>query len=115
MLPVERRQRFCKALILGTGDASTEVMPAISDVTYHIVNVIATCLTSAAQSMYVGDSSGTVKALALAASFPLHGQAASQLLEGLALTVGESLVIKPSAAGVSYHVVVEGYLVKPLG
>ncbi len=112
MLQVEARQRFSKAVTLGTGDASKEIMPAVTGVTYHVMNVVLTCLVSAAQAIYVGDSSGTVKALSLAANFPLHSQAAIMLLEGLGITIGESLVVKPASPGPSFHAVVEGYLVK---
>lgn len=108
-LPFENYQRFCVQNTLAAGDASKTLMAAVSGVRYYVTAICATCLTSAAQSVYVGDSSGTVKALSLAASFAQHSQAFTQLQEGLALTLSEALVIKPAAAGPSFHVVVEGY------
>lgn len=111
-LPVEQRTRFSKSVTIATGDTSKEIMAADSATTYYVMNCVMTCITSAAQAVYVGDSSGTVKALSLASGFPQHSQASVQLLEGLKLTAGEALVVKPAAAGVSFHVVVEGYLTK---
>lgn len=111
-LPVENRTKFSKSVTLGTGDTSKEVMAAEDGTTYYVMNCVLTCLTSAAQTVYVGDSSGTVKALSLAASFPQHGQASIQLIVGLRLTASEALVVKPGAAGVSFHAVVEGYIEK---
>jgi DMSO reductase anchor subunit len=111
-LPVEQRTRFSKSVTIATGDTSKEIMAADASTQYHVMNCVMTCITSAAQAVFVGDSSGTVKALSLAASFPQHSQASIQLLEGLALTLGEALVVKPAAAGVSFHVVCEGYLTK---
>lgn len=112
MLRAELRQRFSVAVTLGAGDVTKEVMPAVTGVQYGIINAIIICLTSAAQAVYVGDSSGTVKALSVAASYPLHGQVAAQLLEGLLLTAGESIVVKPAAAGPSFHAVVEGFIIR---
>ena len=109
MLPSERYQRFSKAVTLGIGDSSATIKAAVAGVTINILNVVVTCLVSAAQAVYVGDTSGTVKAINVASGFPQHGQAAAQLLEGLALTKGEALIIKPAAAGPSFHCVVEWY------
>lgn len=108
-LPFENYQRFCTEETLAVGDASKTLMAAVTGVTYYVTAVCATCLVSAAQAVYVGDSSGTQKALSLPASFPANSQAFTQLQEGLALTLSEALVIKPAAAGPSFHVVVEGY------
>ena len=110
MLPFEARQRFTAQATLGAGDATKTLFDVGTTQTAYITSVIATCLVSAAQAVYVGDSSGTVEALSLAASFTLHGQASVQLLNGLALTKGEDVIAKPAAAGPSFHVVVEGYL-----
>lgn len=115
MLPIEARQRFSRAVTLGTSDSSQEVMPAVTDGIYAITSVILTCLVSASQTVYVGDSSGNVKALSLGASFPAHSQAAVQLINGLELTSGESIVVKPGNVGPSFHAVVEGYLLKNKG
>lgn len=109
-LPFENYQRFCVQNTLAVGDATKVLIAAVTGVQYFVTAVCATCLVSAAQSVYVGDSSGTVKALSLAASFPAHSQAFTQLNEGLALTSGQALSITPAAAGPSFHVVVEGYL-----
>jgi len=112
MLNFEKFQRFTTEATLGAADASKELMPAVSGVTYAVTRLAATCLVSAAQAAYVGDSSGTVKALSVAASFTLHAQARLNLLEGLKITAGEALIVKPAAAGPSFHVVVEGYIIR---
>lgn len=109
-LPFENYQRFCVQNTLAAGDATKVLMAAVSGVQYFVTAVCVTCLTSAAQAVFVGDSSGTVKALSLAASFPANSQAFTQLNEGLPLTISEALSITPAAAGPSFHVVVEGYL-----
>lgn len=112
MLPVEARQRFSVQATLGTGDASKTLLDVGAGVTIVVMNVTLTSLVAAAQSLYVGDTSGTVKALSAAASLTVHAQLACQLVEGLRLTEGEDLIIKPAAAGPSVHVVAEGYLLK---
>lgn len=112
MLPVERYQRFCVEKTLGTGDASVTLVTGGSGIIIVVTNIVLTCITAAAQTAYVGDTSGTVKALSIGASFTAHAQAIVQLLEGLQLTSGENLIVKPAAAGPSFHVVAEGYLLK---
>ncbi len=109
-LPFENYQRFCTQNTLAVGDATKVLMAAVSGVTYFVTSVCVTCLVSAAQTVYVGDSSGTVKALSLPASFTAGAQAFTQLLHGLQLTKSQALSITPAAAGPSFHVVVEGYL-----
>lgn len=111
-LPAEVYQRFSVQNTLGAADASKTLLDVGAGVTVVVMNIKATCIASAAQSVYVGDTSGTVKAISLGASFPVHGESALQLLEGLKLTEGEDLIIKPAAAGPSFHVVAEGYLLK---
>lgn len=110
--PAERYQRFSVQATLGTGDASKTLLAGAAGVTIVVMCVKALCLVSAAQAVYVGDTSGAVKAISLAASYTLHASNDLQLLEGLRLTEGESLIIKPAAAGPSFHVVAEGYLLK---
>ena len=107
-------QPFVIEKTLGAGDSSKELKAAATGISYVVTSVIATCLVSGAQIVYVGDSSGTIKALSLAASFTLHAQARMGPLNriGLVLTEGEALIIKPAAAAPSFHVVVEGYLQK---
>lgn len=112
MFPVERYQRFSVQDTLGAGDASKTLVTGGAGITIVVTTAIITCITAAAQATYVGDTSGTVKALSVAASFSQHLQASVQLLEGLKLTEGENLIIKPAAAGPSFHAVVEGYLLK---
>ncbi len=114
MIPFEVRQRFCVQETLAVGDATKTLLTHVDDSQYVITAICATCLVSAAQTLYVGDSSGTNKALSLAASFPQHSQAFTQLNEGLKLTLGEDIVIKPGAAGPSFHVVCEGYILRPI-
>lgn len=109
---MENFQRFCVSATLGTGDASTTLKAAVTGFSYYITGVILTSITAAAQALYVGDSSGTVKALSVGASFTAHAQARMHTREGLKLTAGEAIVVKPAAAGPSVHVVVEGYLVR---
>lgn len=111
-LPFENYQRFCEEVTLGAADASKTIKAAVTGVQYFVTSICATCLVSAAQTVYVGDSSGTKKALSLASNFPAHSQAFTQLNEGLGLTVGEAIIVKPAAAGPSFHVVCEGYLKK---
>lgn len=111
-LPVETKQRFSVQDTLGAGDSSKTLVAAVAGVTVVVMNVTVTCLVSGAQAVFVGDDSGTVKALSLAASFPQHQQAIIQLVEGLPLTESEALVIEPAAAGPSFHCLVEGYLLK---
>lgn len=108
-LPFEDYQRFSVEETLGIGDASKTLMAAATGVQYFITTVILTSLVAAAQTIYVGDSSGTKKALSLPISLAAGTQYFSQLLEGLAMTVGEAVIIKPAAAGPSVHVVCEGY------
>lgn len=107
-------QPFVAEVTLGAGDATKTLKAATTGVSYVVTGVYATCLVSAAQTVFVGDSSGTVKALSIAASFTLHNQVRTGPLNraGLVLTEGEALIVKPAAAGPSFHVVVEGYLKK---
>lgn len=105
-------QRFCKEVTLGTGDAVKEIMPAEAGVTYFVTNGRIHCLVSAAQAVYVGDNDATNKAFSVAASFPVNSQVSLNLAEGLSMKTGQSLVIKPAAAGPSFHVVIEGYLTR---
>lgn len=112
MLPVERQQRFSVQGTLGAGDASLTLLTGGTGIIICVLNAVVTCLTSAAQALYVGDTSGTVRAISLASAFPQHAQAGVNLTEGLPLTVAENLIIKPAAAGPSFHVVVDGYLTK---
>lgn len=111
-LPFEIRQRFSVALTLGTGDASKTLVDIGAGVTICVTNILMIGLVAAAQVLYVGDTSGTVKVLSVAASWPANNFINAQFNQGLALTEGEDLIIKPAAAGPSVHVVVEGYLVK---
>lgn len=111
-LPMDREQRFCVSGTLGATDESLTLKAAVASFSYYITGVILTSLTAAAQTVFVGDSSGTVKAISVAASFTVHAQARMQVREGLKLTAGEALIVKPAAAGPSVHVVVEGYIVR---
>lgn len=113
-LPVENYQRFCKQVTLGTGDTTKEVMPAVTGVQYVLTTCSVVGLVAAAQTVYVGDSSGTNKIVSLANSFTVHAQIAIALIEGLKCVVGESIVVKPGAAGPSVHAVVEGYILKTI-
>ncbi len=112
MLPAEAYQRFSVQATLATGDASKTILDIGAGVTVVVMSLTLTCIVSAAQPVYVGDTSGTVKALSLGSAYPAHSQATLQLLEGLRLTEGEDLIIKPASAGPSVHVVAEGYLLK---
>ena len=112
MLPVERYQRFSTAGVLTTGQSSLTIMPAVAGYTYVVVNGTLTCLVSAAQGAYLGDSSGTKKALQIAASVTTNEQKAVQLVEGYPVTPSEALVLKPDSAGPSFHAIVEGYILK---
>lgn len=109
---MEREQKFCVSGTLGTGDASVTLKAAVAGFSYYITGVILTSLTAAAQALFVGDSSGTVKAISVGASFTAHAQARMYVREGLKLTAGEAILVKPAAAGPSVHVVVEGYLIR---
>ena len=108
--PLETSQPFCVQATLGTGDATQTLRAAIAGVTFVVTSVTMTILVSGAQAIYVGDSSGSKKALSIAASATLHAQFVMQAAFGLELTIGEALVIKPAAAGPSAHVVVEGWI-----
>lgn len=111
-LPFEIRQRFAVAATLDTGDASKTLINIGAGVTIYVTNILMIGLVAAAQVLYVGDTSGTVKVLSVAASWPANTHIDAQFGQGLALTEGEDLIIKPAAAGPSVHVVVEGYLLK---
>ncbi len=110
--PAQNYQTFSVQNTLGTGDASKMLLDVGPGVTIVVMNMSLIGLTPAAQALYVGDTSGNVRALNVAASFPAHGQLGLQLIKGLPLTEGEDLIIKPAAAGPSVHVVAEGYLLK---
>lgn len=112
MLPIELYQRFSAQVTLGTGDASKTLLAGVAGARIFVNLAKVTCLVSAAQAVYVGDTSGTVKALSLAASYPLHSEARTESIVGLQLTSGEDLIIKPAAAGPSFHCVVDGYIVR---
>lgn len=112
MLPVERYQRFSTAGVLTTGQSELQVMPAVDGYQYALLNGVITCLISAAQPFYLGDASGTKKALEGAASLGANSQLAFQLLQGYELTVSESIVLKPDAAGPSLGIIAEGYIIK---
>lgn len=112
MLPVETWQRFSTVAVLTAAQTSVVVMPGVTGYQYVIINGTLTCLVSAAQGVYLGDSSGTVKPMQAAASFAANAQLALQLLEGIKLTKSETVILKPDAAGPSIHAVVEGYILK---
>ena len=111
-LPFDTEQRFCVQATLGTGDSSKVLKAAAANEQIVVTDVWLTSLTSAAQVQYVGDESATVKALSLAASITAGVQAHLRLKQGLALTIGEDLIVKPAAAGPSVHVVAEGYILR---
>jgi len=112
MLNFESEQRFCVQATLAAGDATKTLKAAIAEEQLVVTSVVVTGLTPAAQLLYVGDVSGAVKALSLAASLAANAQVSLQLIEGLKLTKGEDLIIKPAAAGPSVHVVAEGYILR---
>lgn len=112
MLPFEAYQRFTVQDTIGAAEASKTLLDVGAGVTIVVTGLAATVIISAAQAVYVGDTSGAVKALSLAASVPAHSRFTLELKNGLRLTEGEDLIIKPGAAGPSLHVVVEGYLLK---
>ena len=115
MLGLNTEQRFCAEKTLAAGDASKELVAANAAVQIVVTYVHSVGLVAAvAQTVYVGDSSGTVKVLSLPASIPVLGQehTIGPLTEGIKLTKGESLTIIPAIAGPSIHVVVEGYLLR---
>jgi len=107
--PIETEQTFTTQQTLGAGDATKTLVAAESGVRFVVTAVILTIITAAAQTLYVGDSSGTVKAISIAASAPANTQYVIQLVRGLELTSGVALIIKPAAAGPSVHCVVEGW------
>lgn len=107
----EREQKFTVQATLAATDASKVLRAGVAGETIVVTSVILTSITAAAQVLYVGDEAGTVKALSLPASKPDAGnQASLQLVNGLAITAGDDLIIKPAAAGPSVHVVAEGYI-----
>jgi len=112
MLPSDRNQRFAKQGTMLAADAVLTLITGVSGQTIAIVDGIITCLVPAAQGVYLGDQSGTVKALSLATSFGTTCQAIFRSSEGLRLTPGEALVLKPASAGPSMHVSVSGYYEK---
>ncbi len=112
MLPFERYQRFSVQNTLAAADSTKTLLAGGAGITIVILSVTVTGLTAAAQAVYVGDTSGTVKALSFGVSLAVNAQLAVQLVEGLRLTEGEDLIVKPAAAGPSVHVVAEGYLLK---
>jgi len=110
---LEIEQKFAVWANLGVGDASVVLVDAQPNIRIIVTTVIVTGKIMAAQAIYVGDSSGTVKVLDLPASIPAVGQQeAVQLVNGISLTKGEALIIKPAAAGPSVHVIAEGYLLR---
>lgn len=111
-LPLLVRQRFSVQDTLGAADTSKTLKDVGAGETIHVLSVTVTSLVASAQTLYVGDTSGTVKAISLGISLVVNSQAVVQLMEGLALTEGEDLIIKPAAAGPSVHVVAEGYVIK---
>jgi hypothetical protein len=111
MLEFEMEQKFSAQGTLAGADTSLTLKSASSVETLVVTSVILTTLTAGAQALYVGDESGTVKVLSLPASKPDAGnQASIQLLNGIALTKGEDLIVKPAAAAPNCHVVAEGYI-----
>jgi len=108
----ESESRFCVQGTLGTGDATKVLRVALAEEQLVVVSVSLLSKVAAAQVLFVGDTSGTVKALDVAASLTAHAQLYWQMLEGLKLTKGENLVVTPAAAGPSVHVVVEGYILR---
>lgn len=109
---MERYQRFSTVGVLTTGQASLTLMPAVSGYTYAVVNASIVCLVSAAQGFFLGDSSGTKKALQAAVSLTTNAQLSLELTQGLELTASEALVLKPDSAGPSLHCLAEGYILK---
>jgi hypothetical protein len=113
MLPSELYQGFCVEKTLGTGDASKELIAAEAGVTICVVAATLISLVAAAQAIYVGDTSGNVKALSVAASMTANlAVMTGPHPYGLQLTKGEALIIKPAAAGPSVHVSISGYKIR---
>ena len=112
MLSLEKWQRFSVQATLGTGDSTKTLQAGGAGITIYITSLTLTSLVAAAQVLYVGDTSGTVKGLSLPASYAAANQAFLSLLQGLPLTIAEDLIIKPAAAGPSVHVVAEGYIIR---
>lgn len=111
-LPVELYQRFSTYALLGAADASKTIRAGGAGIIIAVTRILVICQASAAQAVYVGDTSGTIKAILVAAAYPLHGNITFVSEVGLKLTEGEDLIIKPAAAGPSFHVTAEGYLLK---
>ena len=113
MINFEKYQRFSVQDTLLIGDATKTLFALTAGRQIFVTACVVTGIVAAAQTVYVGDTSGTVKVVSLAASFPVHSQADRYLTQGLGLTVGEALIVKPGAAGPSVHVVCEGYVIGP--
>lgn len=114
MLPRERFPRFCVQQTLLAADASKTLVAATAGKTIVVTRVVLTGIIAAAQAVYVGDTSGTVKFLDVPASAPAVGlQILGMVEEGLRLTVAEAFIIKPVAAGPQIHCLAEGYIIGP--
>lgn len=105
-------QAFTVQATLAAADTTKTLKITAADERAVITSVILTSITAAAQTLFVGDESGTVKAISIAASLTANLQISCQLVRGLRLTVGEDLIIKPAAAGPAVHVVAEGWIEK---
>lgn len=112
MRPCEIYPRWSSQITLGAADTTKTVQAAPGAGKRLVVTAyMMTVVISAAQSVDLEDTSGTVEVAKMAASLAAGTQFRSPTLdEGLKLTVNEALLIKPAAAGPSVHVWAEGYI-----
>lgn len=112
MLPREKNPRFCVQVTLAAVDTVQILQAAVTNRIYVVTRYVITGIIAAAQTLYLGDTSGTVKVVNLPVSIPAAGQQlTAEMEQGLPLTVSQALVIQPAAAGPSVHVLVEGYYI----
>ena len=111
MLGFEKYRKFCAQNTMLAADTVKTIQAGGAGIQIVLTRAFVICLTAAAQTVYVGDTSGNQKILSLPASYPVNSEAWAILDIGLALTVGDDAVIKPAAAGPSFFCILEGFFI----
>jgi hypothetical protein len=110
MIPQENQETWAAEITMLAGDANKTLLAAPTGNRKAIVvtHLVAHVLVSAAQTVDI--KIGSVNVARLAASVAVGTETfRGPMIKGLAGQTGQALTITPSAAGVSLHVVAEGY------
>ena len=108
MTPNQRPGYFQALVVLAAADAAKDLKAAVAGKKWWLTKIIATVVTSAAQSCTVQDDSGTVVFMEIG-SAPGVQQFIWESTNGMAGTAGEKLEVVTSAAGLKVRFYIEGF------